>query len=176
MHEQAAQELFEQYLPVGSSAAIEIETEQNFMRTRLRDGASTFIGLIDNDTQALVGFTYAYPRDTMPDDYEIVSKGLTDDQYDQMQERTAEIGWTVISPSHQRKHGLIPMMTRLEKELVESGRFDEATTSAVPKVAEIIRARYGPEGAIVRQIQKDGDYGPQTFFRIKLPQPDQPRQ
>jgi GNAT superfamily N-acetyltransferase len=131
--------------------------EKAFSEEDLQNGftteENTAVLLFDDDTQSIIGFTYA-----------VVGSVLYNNTLDK---KTAYVEDTIIEKKYRGKKLIGIMMKKLEEELTGKGfKFLERDALEKNNYAANIRKHYGSR--IKHEFSHDSIYGPQVFFRIKL--------
>ena len=176
----------DEFIPVLHDAYPDPETEDVFrdniyrdIGIRLLDSRTIFVGLVENTSENLVGFTYAYPSQNSADivgddkadiDREFEASSLSLTEFNRRQERTAEVGWTIIDPLHRGKGGWSKMMDRLESKLEATGQYDDMcrTVRTANNYANgIFRSRYSAH--IIYEHPTRYNIGDQIYYRVNLP-------
>jgi hypothetical protein len=151
-----------------------LKEEYSRLESELSD-RQTRIFLLRNEADNLVGFTYARPAylDDMTIKYlyenVFAGTGMTRADVIKRQECTALVGWTVILPTERSKGGWTLMMDTLDRQLAESGEYDEMERIVryAGDYAAKVKKRY--DGRIVYEDPFYSTfYGPQAYFRVKL--------
>jgi ribosomal protein S18 acetylase RimI-like enzyme len=136
--------------------AFEVEPfTQEVLMADFLDSKNIVVILKKNDTEEVVGFTYAKPMEPETPDSPA---------------RPGETAWmwdTVIKKEYRGMHLLPIIMERLEGELKKRGfKYVERNAMVANGYAQAIARHY--KGRIIKSFSVDSKWGPQVFFRIKL--------
>lgn len=134
----------------GDGAFADEEIEEDFL-----DPNNPVILLVDNETEDVIGFTYAKPFEPETDDSPA---------------KPGETAWvwdTIIQKEYRGKGLLGQMMSALENELRARGfKYLERNAMVANNYAENVSKHY--KDRIIKSFPLDSRWGPQVFFRIKL--------
>jgi hypothetical protein len=170
MYTDEAEPIFRETLEDPSQTVTELLMDQAVIRADMISPDTFFVALIDKSTQKLAGFTYASPCNLSIDYEAAIKNGMTKEEYFRRRDRTASVGWTIIAPEYRSQGGFTHMTKILEKQLRDSGKYDEvifAAREANDLAGGKIHSRI-PQDNIVYEFPHREDYGPQRFFRINL--------
>lgn len=139
---------------------------------------TTLFILKDNKSDSMVGFTYCYPLSatslTESDEEEMQLHGYSEQEFQQMQAHTVEIGATGILPAfrskgnQQVKSGWTMMMDALDTRIKSSNEFTYMlrTVRIGDDYSEKVKKRYGI--SIIHESELNNSFGPQMHYRIRL--------
>lgn len=125
------------------------------LQTDFSDKNNVVVLLRDNDSDEIIGFTYAKPFEPETDDSP-AKRGETVWMWD-----------TIIKKEYRGRGLLKVMMSTIEEELKNRGfKYLERNALVANNFAENIGKHY--KDRIIKSFPLDSRWGPQIFFRIKL--------
>lgn len=158
--------------------------DQRWQATRIERyilSTETFlVSLRRRDTLKLAGFTFAFPAELLVEPRlgrihrsEREALGLGDEEFRRLFLKTAEFGWTCITPSEQDKGGWSNMMETIEEKLRNAGyTYSARYVKQANNYADNVGRHYG------NQVVYRHDYAirdldtnsciPYTYFHISL--------